>query len=188
MLLRRCFSIYQVSPRGVYGGTVEFVVAAHGPGTGVAGRGCAPHDAVDVVGPLGRPFPLPKRAGAVRAGRRRLRQRAAVLARRAAARARLPRRLRARRGERGPAVRRRSRPRRAADGVAVTTDDGSLGTRGWVTDVLPDVHPAHRRRRRLRLRPDGDAARRSPRSPPPQGARRAGAPSRSRWPAASGSA
>jgi dihydroorotate dehydrogenase electron transfer subunit len=28
---------------------------------------------------------------------------------------------------------------RAADGVTITTDDGSLGTRGWVSDVLPDV-------------------------------------------------
>ena len=26
-----------------------------------------------------------------------------------------------------------------ADGVTVTTDDGSAGTRGWVSDVLPDI-------------------------------------------------
>jgi dihydroorotate dehydrogenase electron transfer subunit len=29
--------------------------------------------------------------------------------------------------------------RRAADGLTVTTDDGSAGTRGWVSDVLPQV-------------------------------------------------
>ena len=29
--------------------------------------------------------------------------------------------------------------RRAADAVTVTTDDGSAGTRGWVSDVLPEV-------------------------------------------------
>ena len=29
--------------------------------------------------------------------------------------------------------------RRAADGVTVTTDDGSAGRRGWVSDVLGDV-------------------------------------------------
>ena len=29
-----------------------------------------------------------------------------------------------------------------ADGVTVTTDDGSAGTKGWVTDVLPRGHPA----------------------------------------------
>ena len=29
--------------------------------------------------------------------------------------------------------------RGAADGVTVTTDDGSLGVKGWVSDVLPDV-------------------------------------------------
>nr|WP_257907003.1 hypothetical protein [Janibacter limosus] len=29
--------------------------------------------------------------------------------------------------------------RRVADGVTVTTDDGSAGTRGWVSDVLPDL-------------------------------------------------
>ena len=61
--------------------------------------GCAPHDPVDVVGPLGRPFPLPDRAGGLRAGRRWLRLCPAVLAGRGAARARLPRRDGARRGE-----------------------------------------------------------------------------------------
>ena len=29
--------------------------------------------------------------------------------------------------------------RRCADGVTITTDDGSLGHRGWVSGVLPDL-------------------------------------------------
>jgi dihydroorotate dehydrogenase electron transfer subunit len=54
LLLRRAFSIARIGPAG----TIEVVVAAVGPGTRwltarVAG------DRVDVVGPLGRPFPLP---------------------------------------------------------------------------------------------------------------------------------
>src|SRR3954452_12893479 len=59
MLLRRAFSIYQVAQRGIYGGTVEFVFAVHGKGTAwLAER--RPHDPINVVGPLGRPFALPK--------------------------------------------------------------------------------------------------------------------------------
>jgi dihydroorotate dehydrogenase electron transfer subunit len=54
LLLRRAFSIARIGPAG----TVEVVVAPVGPGTRwltsrVAG------DRVDIVGPLGRPFPLP---------------------------------------------------------------------------------------------------------------------------------
>ena len=72
--------------------------------------GLRAHDPVDVVGPLGRPFPLPAEpvacvlvGGGYGVG-------AAVLAGRGAARARLPRRDGARRGQRGPAVRGASRP------------------------------------------------------------------------------
>ena len=99
------------SPAGTYGGTVDLVVAAHGPGTRWL-TALRAHDTVDIVGPLGRPFPLPTEPVGLRAGRRRLRQRAAVLARRGPARARLPRRDGARRGDRGPALRRRRGPAR----------------------------------------------------------------------------
>ncbi|HEU5241297.1 MAG TPA: dihydroorotate dehydrogenase electron transfer subunit, partial [Ornithinibacter sp.] len=57
-LLRRCFSIHKVKPSGTYGGTVDIVVAAHGPGTQWLTQ-LRVHDPVDVVAPLGRPFPLP---------------------------------------------------------------------------------------------------------------------------------
>ena len=57
MLLRRAFSIHDVRPD--HGGTVEFVFAADGPGTRwLAGR--RSRDVVDITGPLGRPFPVPR--------------------------------------------------------------------------------------------------------------------------------
>jgi dihydroorotate dehydrogenase electron transfer subunit len=59
MLLRRAFAIYDVKERGVYGGTVEFIFAVHGKGTAwLAAR--RPQDKLDLVGPLGQPFRLPK--------------------------------------------------------------------------------------------------------------------------------
>jgi len=61
MLLRRAFSIYSVQSRGVYGGTLEIVFAAHGKGTEWLAA-LHRHDQVDIVGPLGRPFALPKQA------------------------------------------------------------------------------------------------------------------------------
>jgi len=136
-LLRRCFSIHKVSPSGTYGGTVDVVVAAHGPGTTWITELRA-HDEVDIVGPLGRAFPLPKEPVAcvlVGGGygsaplfwlAEALRERGChvemVLG--AATESRLFGVVEA---------------RRHADGVTVTTDDGSAGARGWVSDVLPDV-------------------------------------------------
>ena len=57
MLLRRAFSIYEVRPD--HGGTVEFVFAVVGPGTQwLAER--RTRDMIDIAGPLGRPFPVPR--------------------------------------------------------------------------------------------------------------------------------
>ena len=136
-LLRRCFSIHKVSPSGVYGGTVDIVVAAHGPGTTWI-AGLALHDEVDIVGPLGKPFPLPKEPVAcvlVGGGygtaplfwlADALRDRGCrvdiVLG--AATEDRLFGVLEA---------------RRCATTSTVTTDDGSAGTQGRVTDVLGEV-------------------------------------------------
>ena len=136
-LLRRCFSIHKVSPSGTYGGTVDVVVAAHGPGTTWITELRA-HDEVDIVGPLGRAFPLPKEpVPCVLVGggygsaplfwlAEALRDRGChvemVLG--AATESKLFGVVEA---------------RRHADGVTVTTDDGSMGTRGWVSDVLPEV-------------------------------------------------
>ncbi len=142
-LLRRCFSIHRVTPGGELGGTVELVVANAGPGSEWLTQ-VPLHGEVDVVGPLGRPFPLPTGpVGCVLVGggygsaplfwlAQRLRERGCrvevVL---------------------GAATRDRlfgadpsdgaQEPGEAAGGLTVTTDDGSVGVRGWVSDVLPEV-------------------------------------------------
>jgi len=136
-LLRRCFSIHKVTPSGTYGGTVDVVISPVGPGTEWL-AGLRAHDEVDIVGPLGRAFPLPTEPVAcvlVGGGygsaplfwlAEALRERGChvemVLG--AATEAKLFGVVEA---------------RRSADGVSVTTDDGSAGTQGWVSDVLPDV-------------------------------------------------
>jgi hypothetical protein len=57
MLGRRAFAVHDVRPD--HGGTVEFVFDARGPGTRWLAALRA-RDSVDAVGPLGRPFPVPK--------------------------------------------------------------------------------------------------------------------------------
>lgn len=137
MLLRRAFSVYAASERGVYGGTVEFVFAVHGKGTEWLARQ-RQGDPLDVVGPLGRPFKLPKEpvtATLVGGG-----YGTAPLFSLAEA-------LRAR-GCRvdfvvGAATSERLfgalEAKRMSSSVAFTTDDGSHGEQGMVSDVLPDV-------------------------------------------------
>jgi dihydroorotate dehydrogenase electron transfer subunit len=57
LLARRCLWIGEIKPD--YGGTVEVSVAVRGLGSEwLAGRRA--RDTIDVVGPLGRPFPLPR--------------------------------------------------------------------------------------------------------------------------------
>lgn len=137
MLLRRAFSVYAASDRGVYGGTVEFVFAVHGKGTEWLARQ-RQGDPIDVVGPLGRPFKLPKEpvnATLVGGG-----YGTAPLFSLAEA-------LRAK-GCRvdfvvGAANADRLfgalEAKRMSSSVAFTTDDGSLGEQGIVSDVLPGV-------------------------------------------------
>ncbi len=58
-VLRRPFSIYQVSRHGPWAGTVEIIFNATGEGTRwLTTR--KKHDLVDLVGPLGTPFPIPR--------------------------------------------------------------------------------------------------------------------------------
>lgn len=130
-LLRRSIAI-----AGAADGEVTVVVAPHGPGsTWLAGRQVG--DVVDVVGPLGRPYPMPRRGvpallvgggyGAAALVGLAARLRAAgspVLAVCGAA----------------SADRLSSVDELAAFGeVLVTTDDGSAGRRGLVTDALRQV-------------------------------------------------
>ncbi len=137
MLLRRAFAIYDVKERGVYGGTVEFVFAVHGKGTAWLSER-RQGDRLDVVGPLGKPFRLP--AHPVNAvlvgggyGSAPLLPLAAALRERgcrvhivlgAGSADRLFGHLDA---------------KRIADSIVVTTDDGSMGERGRVSDVLPSL-------------------------------------------------
>lgn len=135
LLLRRAFAIYQVKQRGVYGGTVEIVFAVHGAGTAwLAER--RPHDPVEVVGPLGHPFALPRDpCSALLVGggygsaplfglAELLRARGCRVdfALGAASADRLFGKLEA---------------KRISAAIVVTTEDGSEGVRGRVTEALP---------------------------------------------------
>jgi dihydroorotate dehydrogenase electron transfer subunit len=136
-LLRRAFSVCRVRRAGVYGGTVEIVIAAVGKGT----RWLAdlrPHDRVNLVGPLGKPFSLPQEPVAcalVGGGYG------------SAPMFGLAERLRERGCPVHMVIGAASEPRlfgvldarRAANSVTVTTVDGSVGIRGVVTDPLPDL-------------------------------------------------
>lgn len=59
ILLRRPFSIAQASRKGGWAGTLEIAFAAIGPGTQWLAEVQA-HDFLDVVGPLGTPYPYPR--------------------------------------------------------------------------------------------------------------------------------
>ena len=138
LLLRRAFSLHRADPAT---GTVEVVVAAHGPGTTWITQRAA-RERLDVVGPLGRPFTLPAEPLACVVvgggyGSAPLGWLAEALTGRgcrvdavvgAADVSRLFGHLDLR--------------HRCAS-VHVTTDDGSLGTHGRVTDVLPQVMADH---------------------------------------------
>lgn len=135
-LLRRPFSIAEVSTGGPGGGTVTIVFDVHGPGTEWL-AGVAVHDHLDIAGPLGVAFPVPRRnvacmlvgggygaaplywlAGDLqRAGMR------VDMVMGAASEDRLHRPIEA---------------KRTSSSVVFTTDDGSTGTHGRVTDVLAE--------------------------------------------------
>ena len=59
MLLRRSFALYGVKPGTEFAGTIQFVVASHGPGTQWLVRQQV-GSKLDLVGPLGVPFPIPR--------------------------------------------------------------------------------------------------------------------------------
>src|SRR6516225_11086708 len=135
MLLRRAFSIHQV--RHDHGGTVEFVFAVAGPGTAWLSERRT-RDTLDLAGPLGRPFPLPRdpvNALLIGGGygsaplfplADRLRGRGCTVdfLIGAASADRVFGALTARRGGRT---------------TTITTEEGSMGVRGKVTDVLGQV-------------------------------------------------
>jgi dihydroorotate dehydrogenase electron transfer subunit len=135
LLPRRCFSVYEVKPD--YGGTVEFVFAERDAGTRWL-AGLRSRDSVDLVGPLGHPFPLPRDpVSCVLVGR----------AHAAAALFSLADALRRRRcavhfvlgaPTAGEIFGARS-ARRVGDSATITAEDGSADVAGTVADVLPQV-------------------------------------------------
>jgi dihydroorotate dehydrogenase electron transfer subunit len=137
MGLRRAFALSGATPTGTFAGTVSFVVAEHGPGTRwLVGRKAG--DRLDLVGPLGSPFPLPNASSpAVLVGggygTAPLLPLAQALLENgspieillgAATAGRLYGEMTA---------------KRTAGEVTITTDDGTAGRQGLVTDALPEA-------------------------------------------------
>lgn len=135
--LRTSLPVHRVRPTGAYGGTVECVFAVTDPRTAWLAAAAA-GTPLDVVGPLGRPFALPKQPVTV------------VLVGEGCASAplfSLAERLR----ERECAVHMllgaptesglfgALEARRATRSVTVATADGTVGLRGGVVDALPEL-------------------------------------------------
>jgi dihydroorotate dehydrogenase electron transfer subunit len=134
-LLRRPFSIHQVDRHGPGFGTIELVFDVVGPGTRALAE-LRQHDSVDVIGPLGRPFTLPEQPVAcllvgggygtaplfLLADELRVRGCRIDFVVGAATSERLFKAIEA---------------KRLGRTAVITTDDGSSGQRGQVTDPLP---------------------------------------------------
>jgi dihydroorotate dehydrogenase electron transfer subunit len=134
-LLRRPFSIHQTSRRGGWAGTLEIVLEAGGPGTAWL-AGVKTHDVLDVIGPLGRPFGYPAElTSCLLVGGGYGAAPLYFLAEELRARNKnVHMILGARDHER---VFKPIEAKRLADSVVVTTEDGSMGERGRVTDLVP---------------------------------------------------
>jgi dihydroorotate dehydrogenase electron transfer subunit len=136
-LLRRPFSIARAADQGPFAGTVDVVFDAHGPGSEWLTH-VDPHDVLDVVGPLGTSFPLPRqKVSCLLVGGGYGTAPLLFLADRLG-----------RQGQRvdlivGAATQQRLfnviEAKRSSASVTFTTEDGSYGTRGRVTDVLDEV-------------------------------------------------
>jgi dihydroorotate dehydrogenase electron transfer subunit len=134
-LLRRPFSIHQASRHGGWAGTLEIVFDVVGPGTAWLSSARA-HDVVDVIGPIGKPFSYPAdQSNCLLVGggygaaplyflaeELRVRDKTVHLI------------LGARTHDR---VFKQIEGKRLSTTMLVTTEDGSMGQRGRVTDVLP---------------------------------------------------
>jgi dihydroorotate dehydrogenase electron transfer subunit len=135
MLGRRAFAVHDIRPD--HGGTVEFVFEVLGPGTRWLAALRA-RDAVDAVGPLGRPFPVPKDASrclllGVGYGSAPLFALAAKLRERGCSVDFLLG------GQSADRVFGALTARRSGRSATVVTTDGSLGARGGVTTMLEQV-------------------------------------------------
>ncbi|MGH8963041.1 MAG: dihydroorotate dehydrogenase electron transfer subunit [Jatrophihabitantaceae bacterium] len=135
MVLRRAFALYGATPTGQFAGTIQFVVAAHGAGTQwLLQRGAG--ETLDLVGPLGTQFPLPSTAApaVLVGGGYGTAPLIPLAAQLIEAGSPVEFLLGAATGSRlfGELV-----AKRLAGSVTVTTDDGSAGEKGLITDALP---------------------------------------------------
>lgn len=134
MLLRRSFAIYQATGRGVFGGTIEIIVAPSGPGSTWISERVA-HERLNVVGPLGNAFKIPK--DPVRAllvgggyGSAPLFSLAEVLRQK---NSRVEMAIGASTGERIFAP---VEGKRSVHSLLIATEDGSMGSKGRVTELF----------------------------------------------------
>jgi dihydroorotate dehydrogenase electron transfer subunit len=137
LVLRRAFAIYRSSDKGSAGGVIELVIAPHGQGSKwLASREV--HDLVDMVGPLGTSFGIPTEP--VRAllvgggyGSAPLFGLAEVLKTRGC---RVDMVLGASSAGKIYAP---LEGKRSVSSLTLTTDDGSAGLKGRVSDALPQL-------------------------------------------------
>lgn len=136
-LLRRPFSISRVMRTGMGGGAVEFVFDAHGPGTDWLTE-IREHDTVDIVGPLGTWFPLPQQrmTALLIGGGYGVAPLFFLADELSQTGCRIDMIVGAADEER---IHNRIEAKRISASVEFTTDDGSFGTKGRVTDVLDDM-------------------------------------------------
>ena len=136
-ILRRPFSVYRVHKRGGWASTLEVVFDIRGPGTEFLSQRRA-HTSIDLIGPLGRGFALPKRrahclliGGGIGAVplffladelRNEGHRVDVILGARSAG-----------------LLLNQIEARRLASVCRITTDDGSAGEEGRVTDVLSEM-------------------------------------------------
>jgi len=137
ILLRRPFSIHQASRRGGWAGTLEIVFDAVGPGTDWL-AGAKPHDMLDVIGPLGRPFSYPAEqticlliGGGYGAAP------LYFLAEELRARDKLVHMILGARSH--DRVFKPIEGKRLVSSLIISTEDGSMGEPGRVTDLMPQL-------------------------------------------------
>ena len=139
-LLRRHFSIHQASRRGGWAGTLEFIVDPRGSGTQWLAEMKA-HQFLDVIGPLGKAFAYPnKLTNCLLIAEGHGAATIFFLAQELRARGKRVDMLVG--GEDQEHVFKPIEGKRLSQTIAVATEDGSMGERGSIGDLLPSTAEA----------------------------------------------